>query len=95
METKVGIIKLTKLIGIKTKKPYWVEVVHDTNAKNNVILHRWTSLATDRTILRRDFGLDIELRKDGWKVFYTTFAMRWMKAHMTYLKVKLNDLWGR
>lgn len=83
------------VIGIKTKKPYWVEVVHDTNAKNNVILHRWTSLATDRTILRRDFGLDIELRKDGWKVFYTTFAMRWMKAHMTYLKVKLNDLWGR
>ena len=84
-----------RVIGVKEKKPYWVEVVHETNVKNNVILHRWTSLANDRTILRRNFGLDVKLRKDGWKVFYTTFAIRWLKAHVTYLKVKFRDIWNR
>ena len=81
------------VIGINIKKqPSWVEVVHTTNAKNNVILHRWTSLATERLILKDRFGIDIELRKDARKIFYSMYLWRSVKAHMKYIKVKFFSL---
>lgn len=79
-----------EVIGISHKaKPSWVEVIHATNAKNDVLLHRPTSLVTDWMILKELFNVDIVLRNDARKIFYTQFIARTFKAYWAYFKVKI------
>ena len=70
--------------------PAWLEVIHDTNAKNDVLLHRWTKVVFNHTILKTNFGIDILLRNKGYaKVLLFRYLPKRYKAYYRYLQVKI------
>lgn len=88
----VDINKHKRIETVYIKNPQqdrWIEVIHETNMDNDVIMTFDTKLIKDIDQLKKEYGIDIQLSKCSKNIFYSTFLYRAFKEVFRHIKLKI------